>query len=152
MRTQRLTCSQQSAPRETVTSLLLDEHLGVVGDHKSAKDGSVSLLSGEAERQIRSLGGLCTARFAANIVTDGLDYASLSPGAQLIIGSCSLEITRVGKPCYEACEIAQSGETCPLPRNCAFSRVLRGGEIHTQDQIMIQNASDQHINDRSDKE
>ena len=137
MRTQRLTCSQQSAPRETVASLLLDEHLGVVGDHKSAKDGSVSLLSGEAERQIRSLGGLCTARFAANIVTDGLDYASLSPGAQLIIGSCSLEITRVGKPCYEACALAQSGETCPLPQNCAFARVRCGGEIHTHDEITI---------------
>ena len=142
MRTQRLTCSQQSAPRETVASLLLDEHLGVVGDHKSAKDGSVSLLSGEAERQIRSLGGLCTAKFAANIVTEVLDYAELATETRLVIGSAILEITRVGKPCYEACAIAQSGETCPLPKNCAFARVLRGGEIHIQDTILIQNASD----------
>lgn len=142
MRTQRLTRAPQGAPREIVESFLLDERLGVVGDYKSAKDGSVSLLSGEAERQIRSFGGLCTAKFAANIVTDGLDYASLSPGTQLIIGSCSLEITRVGKPCYEACAIVQSGETCPLPKNCAFARVLRGGEIHTQNQILIQNESD----------
>ena len=152
MRTQRLTHAPQGAPRETVESVVLDERLGVVGDHKSAKDGSVSLLSGETEERIRTLGGLCTAKFAANIVTQGLDYAELAVGMRLVIGSAILEITRVGKPCYEACEIAQSGETCPLPRNCAFSRVLRGGEIHTQDQIMIQNASDQHINDRSDKE
>ena len=142
MQTQRLTRAPQGAPRETVESLVLDEHLGVIGDHKSAKDGSVSLLSGETEERIRSLGGLCTAKFAANIVTEGLDYAELATETRLVIGSAILEITRVGKPCYEACAIAQSGETCPLPKNCAFARVLRGGEIHTLDSILIQNASD----------
>ena len=142
MRTQRLTRAPLDAPRETVELLLLDEHLGVVGDHKSAKDGSVSLLSGEAEERIRSFGGLCTAKFAANIVTEGLDYARLKVGTKLHVGSCELEITRVGKPCYEACEIAQSGETCLLPSNCAFARVLRGGEIYVHDTILIQNASD----------
>ena len=142
MQTQRLTRAPQGAPRETVESLVLDEPLGVIGDAKSAKDGSVSLLSGEAEERIRSLGGLCTAKFAANIVTEGLDYAELATETRLVIGSAILEITRVGKPCYEACAIAQSGETCPLPKNCAFARVLRGGEIHTHDTIWIQNPSD----------
>ena len=142
MRTQRLTRAPQGAPRETVESLVLDEHLGVIGDHKSAKDGSVSLLSGEAEERIHTLGGLCTAKFAANIVTEELDYAELAPGMMLTIGSALLEITRVGKPCYEACAIAQSGESCELPKNCAFARVLRGGEIHTHDTILIENASD----------
>ena len=142
MRTQRLTRAPQDAPRETVELLLLDERLGVIGDHRSAKDGSVSLLSGEAEERIRTLCGLCTAKFAANIVTAELDYAELSAGTVLSIGSAMLEITRVGKPCYEACAIAQSGETCELPKNCAFARVLRGGEIHTLDTILIQNASD----------
>ena len=135
MRTQRLTRAPQGAPREMVDSLRLDERLGVVGDGKSAKDGSVSLLSGEAEAEIRSLGGLCTAKFAANIVTEALDYARLAVGTKFHIGFCELEITRVGKPCYEDCTIAQSGETCPLPGNCAFARVLRGGEIQKQDEI-----------------
>jgi len=142
MRTQRLTRAPQGAPRETVESLVLDEQLGVIGDVRSAKDGSVSLLSGETEERIRSLGGLCTAKFAANIVTEGLDYAELATGTRLVIGSAILEITRVGKPCYETCAIAQSGETCPLPKNCAFARVLRGGEIHKHGTILIENASD----------
>ena len=139
MRTQRLTRAPQGAPREMVDSLLLDERFGVVGDGKSAKDGSVSLLSGEAEEQIRNLGGLCTAKFAANIVTEALDYARLAVGTKFHIGFCELEITRVGKPCYKACAIAQSGETCPLPGNCAFARVLRGGEIRNHDAITIEN-------------
>ena len=137
MRTHRLTIAPEMAARETVDSLLLDERLGVIGDCKSARDGSVSLLSSEAEAEIRNLGGLCTGKFAANIVTHGLDYARLAPGTRLTIGSCELEITRVGKPCYEACILAQSGETCPLPKSCAFARVVRGGEIQSQDDIAI---------------
>ncbi|MEA4913582.1 MAG: MOSC domain-containing protein [Christensenella sp.] len=137
MRTQRLTRARKSAPRETVELLLLDGRLGVIGDDKSAKDGSVSLLSGEAEERIADLGGLCTGKFSANIVTNGLDYALLLTGMRLEIGSCELEITRVGKSCYEACAIVQAGETCPLPKNCAFARVLSGGEIRTNDEITI---------------
>ena len=137
MRTHRLTRALKDASRESVDLLTLDEHLGVTGDHKSAKDGSVSLLAREAEEQIRDLGGLCTAKFAANIVTEGLDYTLLSVGTRLAIGISEIEITRVGKPCYEACAIAQSGETCPLPKSCAFARVARGGELRTNDEIKI---------------
>jgi len=137
MRTHRLTRAPQDALRVSVDALLLDEQHGVTGDHKSAKDGSVSLLSREAEEQIRELGGLCTAKFAANIVTDGLDYTQLSVGSRLVIGISEIEITRVGKPCYEACTIAQSGEACSLTSNCAFARVVRGGEIQVHDEITI---------------
>ena len=137
MRTHRLTRALQDAPRESVDTLTLDIRLGVIGDCKSEKDGSASLLAREAEEQIRELSGLCTAKFAANIVTEGLDYTLLSVGTRLAIGISEIEITRVGKPCYEACAIAQSGETCPLPKNCAFARVLRGGEIHVHDEITV---------------
>lgn len=142
MRAQRLTRAQKDAPRETVEMLTLDERLGVVGDHKSEKDGSVSLLSREAEEHIRGFGGHCTAKFAANIVTDGLDFSRLITGTRLIVGGCELELTRVGKPCYEDCAILQRGETCPIPQNCAFARVTRGGEIHTNDEINHRDTSD----------
>ena len=139
MRTHRLTRALKDAPRETVDTLTLDEQLGVVGDHRSEKDGSVSLLSRETEEQIRDLGGLCTARFAANIVTEGVKYTDLRVGTRLTAGKCELVLTRVGKPCYEECAIAQTGETCPLPQNCAFARVTRDGEIQTHDEILIIN-------------
>ena len=69
MQTQRLTRAPQGAPRETVESLLLDEQLGVIGDVKSAKDGSVSLLSGEAEERSPTVGGLGTERSAAKMAS-----------------------------------------------------------------------------------
>ena len=131
----RLTRAPESGGRVVADSLVLDEQFGVAGDYKSAKDGSVSLLSSEAEAGIRQAGGLCTARFMANILTSGLDYARLSAGVRLKIGSAELEITRVGKPCYEACALNRSGETCALPTNCAFARVLRGGVIFAGDEL-----------------
>jgi MOSC domain-containing protein YiiM len=140
MRTHRLTRAPKDAPRETVNSLQLDERLGVIGDHKSEKDGSVSLLSREAEEQIRDIGGLCNAKFAANIVTDGLDFSRLTVGTRLNIGGCELTLTRVGKRCYEDCDTAKRGETCPIPQNCAFARVTRGGEIQKNDKITIDNS------------
>ena len=95
----------------------------------------MSLLSGEAEESIRKMGGLCTGRFQANIVTSGLDYATLREGTRLMVGPCALEITRVGKPCYDVCSLPQSGQTCPLPKSCAFARVSLGGTIRVGDEL-----------------
>lgn len=135
MRAERLTFAPEVGERVCVESLSLDERLGVAKDRRSAKDGSVSLLSGEAERQIRAADGLCTDRFSANILTGGLDYAALHEGTRLKIGEVELEINRVGKPCFENCMLAKQGETCPLPKNCAFARVLRGGVLRRYDEI-----------------
>jgi MOSC domain-containing protein YiiM len=137
MRAERLTRAPECGGRETVDALLLDERLGVCGDRRSEKDGSVSLLSSEAEREIRGLGGLCTGRFMANILTYGLDYARLREGTRLVAGECELVVTRVGKPCYEACALYAEGKPCPLPGSCAFARVLRGGVLRPMDPIRL---------------
>ncbi len=139
MRAERLTRAPLEGGRTDEPSLALDERLGVANDRKSAMDGSVSLLSGEAEEEIRSAGGLCTGRFSANIVTSGLDYAKLRVGTRLKIGETELEIARVGKPCFEECALFRQNEPCPLPRSCAFARVLRGGAIRTHDEISLLN-------------
>jgi MOSC domain-containing protein YiiM len=135
MRAERLTLAPTGGVRRTADVLILDVQNGVTGDRRSARDGSVSLLSSEAEEEIRGLGGLCTERFLANIVTRGLDYAVLEAGVRMTVGNCELEIVRVGKGCYEVCALRQNGETCPLPKSCAFARVVRGGRIHPDDEI-----------------
>ncbi len=137
MRIERLTRAVKKGVRETVGTLTLDPALGVVGDCRSAADGSVSLLSGEAERAVRDAGGLCGARFAANLVTGGLDYALLRAGTRLRAGACEITIVRAGKPCYDECPLKRNGATCPLPGSCAFARVLRGGELRTGDTIAV---------------
>ncbi len=137
MRAERLTIAPEGGTRQPAETLRLDVMSGVAGDCRSAKDGSVSLLSHEAAEEIRSLGGLCVGRFMGNIVTQGLDYLLLTAGTRIEIGSCRLEITRVGKRCYDTCALRREGKTCPLPQSCAFARVLRGGEIRAGDELKI---------------
>ncbi len=138
MRTERLTRAVEKGAREMVGKLTLDAEKGVLGDYKSEQDGSVSLLSSEAEREIRQSGGLCTKKFSANIVTSGLDYALLSAGTRLGAGdTCVLEIVRVGKPCYDECPIHRVSAECPLPKNCAFALTRQGGIIRAGDEIRL---------------
>ena len=138
MRTERLTRAVEKGAREMVGKLTLDVEKGVLGDYKSVQDGSVSLLSSEAEREIRQSGGLCTKKFSANIVTSGLDYALLAAGTRLSAGdTCVLEIVRVGKPCYDVCAIHRVGTDCPLPKNCAFALTRQGGMIRAGDEIHL---------------
>lgn len=139
MRAQRLTRALAST-REVVQELTLDKRLGVVGDDESEKDGSVSLLCGEAEEEIRSRGGLCSAKFDANITTSELRFETLTIGTRLTIGQAELSITRIGKPCYEACALIQTGTSCPLTQHCAFASVSRGGVIQTDDEIQMHTA------------
>lgn len=135
MRIERLTIAPDGGERQSADMLVLDVRDGVAGDRRSRLDGSVSLLSGEAAQKIAGLGGLCTGRFMANIVTRGLDYENLAAGARLSAGESELEITRVGKRCFEECALTHEGGSCPLPKSCAFARVLRGGRIRAGDEL-----------------
>jgi MOSC domain-containing protein YiiM len=137
MQVRQLTLARSKGDCEHVDTLILVRDGGVSGDCHSAKDGSVSLLSGEAEQEIRTAGGLCAGRFSANIITIGVDYAKLRVGALLQINHCTLEITRVGKPCFAACSLVQHRSACPLPQNCAFACVVSGGTVHPADPIEV---------------
>lgn len=115
--------------------------VGVVGatpDRKArAGERDISLLMGENAEQIAQAHGLCTERFRADLCTEGLDYADLRVGTTLKIGACELEITRVGKRCFDDCPLQQKGVTCPLPRSVAFARVRAGGAVACGDGIEI---------------
>lgn len=137
MRIERLTLHPKGGAREIAETLLLEPARGVIGDCKSARDGLVSLVSAEAERTAREAKGLCAARFAANISTDGLDYSALRAGMRLRMGACEAEIVRVGKRCFDECPLVRDKKRCPLPNNCAFARVTRGGTLAAGDELLL---------------
>ncbi len=139
MRIGQLTLAKKKGHRESVDALILEHGRGVLDDYRSAKDGSVSLLSSEAAQAIRASGGLCTDRFSANIFTFGVDYANLRVGTRLRIGKCVLEISRVGKPCFQACNLVQNQAMCPLLLSCAFANIVSGGTIHSGAPIEVVN-------------
>ena len=89
----------------------------------------ISLADGAALLEARTLPGLCTQRFDADIITEGLNYLNLLTGSCLHIGDVELEISAAGKRCFDECVIHQAGNICPIPNNCAFARVLSEGII-----------------------
>ncbi len=114
--------------------------------HQKGTDGAyrnvdfVELVSGDSPRQLcladgkalteaRSFSGLCTQKFNADLITECVDYASLTAGCRILIGEAVLEITTAGKRCFDECLLHQAGETCPLPKNCAFAHVVYGGTV-----------------------
>lgn len=94
-------------------------------------DKAISLLDNNAYIEIvkENYRGLCMKRFYGNLVTQDLDYKTLNQGDILNIGEASIEITQVGKSCFEGCELVEQKIRCPLKQNCAFAKVLQPGKI-----------------------
>ncbi len=97
----------------------------------------ISLMAGELLPDIRNFGGHCTSRFEADIETKGFNYSAISVGTRLKMGTAVIEITAVGKRCFDDCPIRQRGDRCPLPQHCAFGRIAEDGEISVDDEIVF---------------
>lgn len=124
--------------RVNALSARADRENGIEGSMPpKTPERQISLMAGELLPDIRSMGGHCTSRFEADIETNGLDYSSLCVGAKLQTGTAVIEITAVGKRCFDECPIRQRGEQCPLPRHCAFGKIAEDGEISVGDEIVI---------------
>lgn len=109
---------------------------GLRGGAPCSKPGrELSLMAGELLPDLRLLDGLCTARYSANITTLGLDYTACKPGSRFSVGGAVLELTAIGKRCFDECPIRQRGERCPLPTHCAFAKVVTEGSLSVGDVI-----------------
>lgn len=108
---------------EAATALVLTQD-GIVGDCHGG-DKQVSLCSAAAYAALGQGAGLCTARYAPNVVLDG--WGEFSVGDELTLGTARLRITAL-KACFPAdCALAASGASCALKDGAAFARVIRQG-------------------------
>lgn len=112
---------------------------GIEGDaHAGDWHRQVSLLAGERIDDVKKiLPGLARGAFAENIITRGVDLASLGIGSKLRLGeSVVLEITQIGKECHDSgCAIKKATGDCIMPREGLFARVLEGGRVSAGDTI-----------------
>jgi MOSC domain-containing protein YiiM len=101
----------------------------------------VSILPQESIDRMRAeLPGLSQGAFAENIITRGIDLASIKVGEMMQIGSdILLEITQLGKECHEACEIRETTGYCIMPIEGVFARVVRGGTASPGDPVYLGN-------------
>ncbi|HHW01132.1 MAG TPA: MOSC domain-containing protein [Clostridiaceae bacterium] len=131
---------RKGVPKKTIEVGELIENFGFKGDaHAGNWHRQVSLLGQESIDKMKALGikGLCTGKFAENITTEGIELYSLKVGTRLKIGDALLEVTQIGKECYQKCAIYHQVGECVMPREGIFARVIKGGTVKAGDSIDI---------------
>lgn len=105
---------------------------GLKGD-KNARGGrrQVSILSLATKKSLDRYRdkGLCMPRFYANLIIEDLDEEKIYIGQKIQLGETSLEISEIGKECFDNCPFVQEGERCPLARKTIFAKVRKSGRI-----------------------
>ena len=75
--------------------------------------------------------------FGENLVVEGFDLATLPVPSFFAIGDAVLEMTQIGKECHSDCAIRQQTGDCIMPREGVFARVVKGGTIHTGNEMKL---------------
>lgn len=126
--------------KHPVPSIQLKLRHGIVGDaHAGDWHRQISLLAEESVDTMRAVCpiSLDAGVFAENINTRGLDLKNLAIGTHLRIGETEVEVTQIGKECHSDCAIRRQTGDCIMPREGVFARVVKGGTIHTGDEMKL---------------
>lgn len=134
------TKASKGLPMVSRASVLLIEHMGLEGNYHSGGSRQVSLVASEALEALSPLEGtgLCLEKYAANLITEALDYSRLEPGDRLLAGDAVLELTEVGKPCHFECTLFKQKSVCPLTTMSAFAIVVDGGQVKVGDLLRVE--------------
>ncbi len=132
---------EKGLQKKPVESVKLVKGFGIYGDaHGGDWHRQVSLLAEESAAKIRAQGvDINPGDFGENILTEGVHLTSLKIGAMLCIGNAQLEVTQIGKECHTRCVIYDTAGTCVMPTEGIFCRVIRGGIIRPDDEIIQEN-------------
>lgn len=133
------TSVKKGTKKEEVKEIELVEDFGLKGDAHGGKwHRQVSFLAKEEIDSFNKKGGkVVYGDFGENLVTEGIDLASLSVGDKVIIGDALIEITQLGKKCHDKCEIFYSVGECIMPTKGIFGKVLKGGAISLGEEIEL---------------
>lgn len=133
------TSVKKGTKKEEVKEIELVEDFGLKGDAHGGKwHRQVSLLAKEEIDSFNKKGGkVVYGDFGENLVTEGIDLASLSVGDKVIIGNALIQITQLGKKCHDKCEIFYSVGECIMPTKGIFGKVLKGGAIALGEKIEL---------------
>lgn len=112
---------------------------GIMGDAHAGKwHRQVSLLSAEKIDAFRARGAqIDNGAFGENLIISGFDFKNLPLGTRFCIGDAILETTQIGKQCHSHCAIYKRMGECIMPKEGVFAVVIRGGQIHTGDEVKL---------------
>lgn len=128
---------EKKAPRQELESAVLVAGGGLEGDfHAADPERAVSMVEARALDRMAGLKGLCTSKFAANLIVEGLVLSRLAPGQLLRIGDAALRVTQVGKECFAECGM-EDRSACPLRSGCAFAVAEQGSRLYVGDTMEL---------------
>lgn len=134
---------KKGIPKSNTGTAVLIENWGIEGDaHSGDWHRQISLLAVESINRMKEKGlpDLKPGIFAENITTEFINLPLLPIGSILEIGdNCKIEITQIGKECHSRCVIYETAGDCIMPKEGIFAKVVKGGIIHTNDEIRIVN-------------
>lgn len=125
--------------KKPVSSATLKENFGIINDaHAGNWHRQVSLLCKQDIDEFKARGAeVSDGCFGENIIVDGIDVKSLPIQSRLQIGDAILELTQRGKECHDHCQIYYKMGECIMPIKGVFTKVVKGGEIHVNDEIKV---------------
>lgn len=130
---------KKGIPKTNVESVKLVADWGIEGDvHAGNWHRQISFLALESIEKMRAKGlNVRPGAFAENITTEFVDIPNLHIGDIVKVGNAEFEITQIGKECHSKCAIYYKAGDCVMPREGIFARVLKGGIIKVEDEIII---------------
>lgn len=133
------TSEKKGTQKKPIDTARLIEDWGIEKDAHGGKwHRQVSLLSFEKIEAFREKGAeVDFGAFGENLVVEGFDLSQIPVGSQFQIGEAVLELTQIGKECHNHCAIYQAVGDCIMPREGVFTKVIKGGEIKTGDEIHL---------------
>ncbi len=120
-------------------ALLIADH-GLENDaHAAPGIRQISLLAQESVDKMKAKGldFLIFGSFAENLTTEGIILHQLPIGCYLKIGDSLHQVSQIGKECHHGCAIKEQAGDCIMPTEGIFTKVIEGGEIKANDQIII---------------
>ncbi|MEA3443036.1 MAG: MOSC domain-containing protein [Chloroflexota bacterium] len=138
---------ERGSPKKPVNQGVFKEDYGLLGDAHAGSIRQVSLLAIESiSKMLGALEGINPDRMhsqgvvvnpgdsAENLVTEGIDLLSLSPGTWIHVGEeAVLEITEMGKAFHRPGFYL-------LPLEGVFARVIHGGIVKPGDNLNLQSS------------
>jgi MOSC domain-containing protein YiiM len=141
MKIESIAISKKKGTRKTcVTKAIVIENFGLEGDaHAGDWHRQISFLAAESIDKTKQKGlDVGFGDFAENIATSGIDWLDMPVGTRLILGDqVVVEITQIGKECVKKCAIYYQAGDCIMPTEGVFAKVIKGGEIHCNDEIKL---------------
>jgi len=133
--------SKKSVRKKNTGAGVLIENHGLEGDAHGdpGTHRQVSLLAIESIKKMQDRGlKVGIGDFAENLATRGIDLLSLPLGTKIKVGpEAILVISQHGKVCHTPCAIYYQAGMCIMPQEGIFARVLQGGPVKTDDEIIV---------------